>query len=513
MKIFSTDQIREADAYTIKHEPIKSIDLMERAASACFDWIYERAPKLFPKHVEEREWVFSVVCGTGNNGGDGLAIARMLMKSGYNVEVITVHLSDKTSADFDTNFEKLGAAARKKVIKVKKKADLPGMDAGGVIIDALFGSGLNRPAEGLAAEVIEAVNASAAAVISIDLPSGVFADGNAEAAKAPAVAARHILTFQTPKLAFFLAEYDDRIGEVHILDIGLHADFLEKTDADFHLFTEREAREVRRPRTRFSHKGSYGHALIIGGSRGKWGAAVLAAQACLKSGAGLVTAHLAAGGRLAAGIRVPEAMISEDPAEHHFTEVPPLAPYKAVGIGPGLGTAEETGRALKLLIQECKVPLVLDADALNIIAENKTWLAFLPKGSILTPHPGEFARLIGEKSSHREGMEKQRELSVKHGIYILLKGACSSLSTPSGKIVINATGNPGMATGGTGDVLTGIITGLAASGYSPFEAAALGMYIHGKAGDEALKTKSVEALTAGDLTAMIGPAFNDLGYA
>lgn len=514
MKIFSTEQIREADAYTIAHEPVKSIDLMERAAAKCYDFIYERAPKLFPSHItEERDWLFRVVCGTGNNGGDGLVIARMLMKSGYNVEVIIVRISEKGSDDFNTNFDRLGAAARKKVIEVRKSKEIPDFGPDAVIIDAVFGSGLNRPAEGIAAEVIEAVNASGAPVVAIDLPSGVFADGNPDGGDAPAVCAAHVLTFQLPKLAFYLAEYDDCIGEVHILDIGLHPAYIEKTVAEFHLFTEVDAAAVRKRRRRFSHKGTFGHALIIGGSPGKWGAPVLAAESCLRSGAGLVTARVPKGGAAPLGIRVPEVMTATDPDENFFTEVPDLSPYSAVGIGPGLGTDEQTVRAFKLLLQECKVPLVIDADALNILSENKTWLAFLPKGSILTPHPGEFSRLIGEKTSHREGIERQRELSVKHGINILLKGANSSLSTPDGKIIFNRTGNPGMATGGTGDVLTGVITGLAAAGYGPVEAAALGMFIHGKAGDEALKFSAEESLIAGDLTACLGKAFQNTGYA
>ncbi len=514
MKIFSTEQIREADAYTIKHEPIKSIDLMERAAAKCFDFIYDNIPNIFPSHItEERNRTFRVVCGTGNNGGDGLVIARMLMKFGYHVEVVVVRISEKGSEDFNTNFQRLGAAARKQVIDVKKASDIPDFGPDSVIIDAVFGSGLNRPAEGVAADVIDAINRSGAPVVAVDLPSGVFADGSPDSPKAPAVRADHVLTFQLPKLAFFLAEYDDCIGEVHILDIGLHPEYMEKTDAEFHLFTERDAAAVRKRRRRFSHKGTFGHALIIGGSPGKWGAAVLAAESCLRSGAGLVTVRIPGGGAQPVGIRLPEAMTALDPDPEFFTEVPDLTPYSAVGIGPGLGTDEKTVRAFKLLLQQCKVPLVIDADALNILAEHKTWLAFLPKGSILTPHPGEFSRLIGEKASHRDGLERQRELSAKRGVNILLKGAYSSLSTPDGKIIFNRTGNPGMATGGTGDVLTGVITGLLASGYGPVEAAALGMFIHGKAGDEALACSSGEALIAGDLTAFLGKAFQKTGYA
>ncbi len=514
MKILRTAQIKEADAYTIKHTPIKSIDLMERAASACFDWIYEKAPGLFPPHIMgEGEWLFTVVCGPGNNGGDGLAIARMLMRNGYNVEVLIVHYSDKPSKDFETNYEKLGAAAKKQVIHIKKKADIPAIDSGAVLIDALLGSGLNRPAEGLVADAIEAINVSGAKVLSIDLPSGVYADGDFDKKLPPSVRAAHVLTFQSPKLAFFLAEYAESIGQVHVLDIGLHPDFMRRVEVDYHLLGDMEAAQLRKPRMRFSHKGSYGHALIIGGSTGKWGALALATRACVNAGVGLVTAHGPLPGLSNVGAHIPEAMTSTDPSETHFSQLPKLDDFSAIAVGPGLGQHEDSARALKLLIQEAKVPLVLDADALNLIAEHKTWLAFLPKGSILTPHPGEFARLTGEKLSHKEGMERQRELSMKHGIYIVLKGANTSTSTPEGKVWVNSTGNPGMASGGTGDVLTGVIAGLLACGYTPFEAAVLGTYVHGRAGDLSLSgDDSVESLSALTLTRYLGRAFNELTY-
>lgn len=338
-------------------------------------------------------------------------------------------------------------------------------------------------------------------------------DGGSGGGAHPAVRAHHVLTFQSPKLVFFLAEYAEFVGEVHILDIGLHPEFLEKVPAAFHLITAADAVAMRRPRARYSHKGTFGHALLLGGSRGKWGAIALATRACVKSGAGLVTAHTNVEGAALIGFHAPEAMTSHDTHPDRLTELPDTAPYHAIGVGPGMGTHTEAARMLKKLIQEAGKPLVLDADALNILAEEKTWMSFLPKGSILTPHPGEFARLTGEKFSHKAAMEKQREMSQKLGVFILLKGAHSSLSTPEGDVFINTTGNAGMATGGTGDVLTGIITGLLASGYSPLHAAALGMYVHGRAGDNALASTSMESLSATDLIHGLGVAFNDLGYA
>ena len=512
MKILSADKIRKADAYTIKHEPIKSIDLMERAAGKCFDWLYKESPKLFPMSIsEEKDWVFYVVCGTGNNGGDGLVIAKMLQRSGYNVEVVVVHISDKPSKDFSTSLDKLGKG-KKAVIDVKKDADIPNFPKDAIIIDAIFGTGINRPSEGIGRAVIETINNSLSTVVSIDMPSGLFDADNSNNELDGIVAADHILTFQTPKLALYLSENASKVGEIHILDIGLHPDYLENVEAKYNYLIESEAAGMRRKRGSFSHKGTFGHALIIAGSAGKWGAAVLASKACMRAGAGLVTTHVGFNGTSILHNAMPELMIHPDASETHFANLPKLAGYNVIGIGPGLGKADDTAKALKLLIQEFKVALVLDADALNIISDNPTWLAFLPKGSILTPHPGEFARLIGEKLSHFESLEKQIELSQKFGIYILLKGANSSLSFPDGRILINSTGNPGMASGGMGDVLTGIITGLMASGYNSLESAALAMFVHGRAGDLALKNQSVESLVASDLINNIGNAFESISH-
>lgn len=510
MKILSAEKIREADAYTIKHEPIKSIDLMERAAGRCFDWLYDAAPNLFPSTItEEKDWVFYVVCGVGNNGGDGMVIARLLQRNGYNVEVLTVHVSDKPSKDFTTSFEKLGKG-KKSVVDIKKTADIPNFPDDAIIIDALFGTGLNRPSEGIGKEVIQRMNQSASTVVSIDMPSGLFDCDNSKNAVDGIVQSDFILTFQVPKLAFYLTENAPFVGKVKILDIGLDAEFLETIETPYHYLCEWEAAAMRKPRNLYSHKGTYGHALIIGGSPGKWGAAILASRACLKSGAGLVSVHVGSDGANLLHNAMPELMIESDASATCFSKLPDISPFNAIGVGPGIGKADDTVRALKLLIQEAKVPVVLDADALNILSDNPTWMAFLPQGSILTPHPGEFKRLAGTELTHYEAIEKQRELSQKHGIYILLKGAHSSLSFPDGRVLINSTGNPGMASAGMGDTLTGIITGLLASGYNSLEAAALAMYVHGRAGDLGLKTNSVESLVASDLIENIGKAFDSL---
>ena len=511
MKILTAEQIRQADAYTIKHEPIKSIDLMERAASRCFDWIYENAPRLFDsKNTDEKDWVFNIVVGPGNNGGDGLVIARLLQRVGYDVQVSHVKLTDTPSPDFVSNFSKLGKL-KKSVIEISSEKKVPDYAPNSVIIDAVFGTGLNRPAEGIAASVIDKINQSGATVVSIDLPSGMFSEDNSENNRNGIVGSDYVLTFELPKLAFYLAESAHYIRELVVLDIGLHPDFLNEVDTTYHLLSDGNVSLLRRPRGKFDHKGTFGHALIIAGSEGKRGAALMAVEASLRAGAGLVTLHTDKEGATLLHQSTREAMVSIDPSsDGSLSELPDLKKFNSIAVGPGSGTSEHTVNALKQLIQNAAVPLLLDADALNVLAENPTWLAFLPTGSILTPHPGEFARLIGDKKTHYQNIEAQRELSRKHGIYILLKGGKSTLSLPDGQVLINSTGNPGMASGGMGDVLTGIISGLLASGYQPMQAAAMGMYVHGRAADIALEKESVESLIATDVINFLGRAFQSL---
>jgi hydroxyethylthiazole kinase-like uncharacterized protein yjeF len=468
----------------MKNEPIKSIDLMERAGTRCFNWIYENAPQLFDaKNTEERDWLFNVIVGPGNNGGDGLVIARLLQKVGYEVQISYVKLTDKPSRDFAANFVNLGKL-KKALVEISSEKEVIDYSSKSVIIDAVFGTGLNRPAEGIAAAVIDKINQSGALVVSIDLPSGMYSEDNSENNRDTIVGSDYLLTFQVPKLAFYLAESAPFIGKLVILDIGLHFDFLNEVDSKFHVLTDANVAVMRRPRRS------------------------LAVEAVLRAGAGLVTLHTDKEGARLLHQSTREAMVSIDPSDDgSFTTLPNLKKYNAIAVGPGSGTSEQTASALKRLIQESQVPLLLDADAVNILAENLTWLAFLPKGSILTPHPGEFARLIRDNKTHYQNIHSQIELSRKYGIYILLKGGRSTLSLPDGQVLINNTGNPGMGSAGMGDVLTGIIAGLLASGYQPMHAAALGMYIHGRAADIALESESVESLIATDVTKHLGRAF------
>ncbi len=502
MRILSTAQIREADAYTIEHEPIASIDLMERAADACAKWIAERFTK---------ETSFYIFCGTGNNGGDGLAIARILNSDKFdNIKVFIVRHNEKSSPDFDVNYKRVDKSKSVDILDISEKSALPEIPEGTVIIDALLGSGLSKPLSGLLADVVEHINKSNAKVISIDIPTGLFADDNSENDKI--IQADHTLTFELPKLAFLFPENSPFVGEWQVLPIGLSKEFIAKAATDYHYITEENILPLLKKRTKFSHKGTYGHALIIAGSKGKMGAAIMAAKSSFRAGAGLVTAHIPNCGYTVFQSSVPEAMCETDENETHISGRIKTGNYNAVAVGPGIGNDDATTRALKFLIQETTVNTVFDADALNIISENKTWLPFIRGGSILTPHPKEFERLFGKSDNSFERLKLQREMAMKYSFYIVLKGAHTSIAFPDGTVYFNSTGNPGMATGGSGDILTGIICGLLAQGYKPYEACILGVYVHGAAGDVAAEKMSEEGMIAMDIIDSLGEAWKRVNH-
>ena len=499
MKILSTEQLREADAYTIAHEPVASVDLMERAAQACQVWLFKKF---------RRSFVLQFFCGNGNNGGDGLAIARLLADHDVHCEMFVYRVAQNDSPDFSANLARLQKQGKVAISFLAENGEEYFPPANGkIIVDAIFGSGLTREPSETASRLIDHINKQETTVISIDLPSGLFGDDNSSNSRKHVVHAAHTLTFQQPKLAFFFPENGKFTGKFHVFDIGLHPDFIASAKSHFHYTRHTEAKQLYKPRDLFSHKGSFGHALIVAGGTGKMGAAVLATQACLRAGAGLVTAATTATGNSILQTAVPEAMVQIIEGENFIAGKINFDQITAIGIGPGIGKEEETAHALKLLINEYAGPLVLDADALNIIAENKTWLGFLPFGTILTPHPGEFDRLTEKHNSGYDRMETQRNLATKLGAYIILKGAYSSIACPDGTVYFNASGNPGMATGGSGDVLAGIITGLLAQGYLPLAACKLGVYLHGLAGDIAASLHNEEGLIAGDITDQLGGAW------
>jgi ADP-dependent NAD(P)H-hydrate dehydratase / NAD(P)H-hydrate epimerase len=499
MKILPVDKIREADEYTIHNEPIASIDLMERAATNLYNKIKVGLA------TGQRIHIFA---GIGNNGGDGLVLARLLHDDGFEIKTWIVHYSDQFSPDFQANLERL--KQNSSISFIKGETDIPAVSSDELIIDAIFGSGLNRPVSGFTAKLIDHLNQSGAVIIAVDMPSGLFADKAVDSKKQAIIKADYTYSFEFPKLAFLMPENDLFVGRWEVVPIDLHPGFIEHVEVKNRLIETAYISSMLKHRPKFSHKGSYGHALLIAGSKTKMGAAILSAGACLRSGAGLLHVHLPVENHTALQSIYPEAMISFDDNDTHFSWLPDLSPYNAIAIGPGLGTHHDSANALKLLIQESKVPMVFDADALNILAENKTWLSFLPAGSILTPHPKEFERLAGKFTDSFERLQMQIDFSVRFKLYVICKGAHTCITTPQGQCWFNTTGNPGMATGGSGDVLTGLVLGLLAQQYKPFEAALLGVFLHGLAGDIAADEMGMEALLASDLNNNIGKAFKKL---
>lgn len=500
MKILSVDKIREADAYTIQHEPITSIDLMERAGMNCYNWIYKRLTD------EQKVMIYA---GVGNNAGDGLVIARLLAERGINVELIKLMFTDKCSDDFRINMQRLNEQGVVRITEVADEKNLPVPESDVLVVDAIFGSGLGRPVKGLPGAAISAMNQSEAVVVAIDIPSGMYADKPTDETEGAVVHADYTLSLQLPKYAMMMPENELFVGEINIIPIGLHDDFLAEVKTKNFLITKEPAMLLPE-RSKFSHKGTYGHALIMAGSYGMMGACVLAAKACLRSGAGLVTAHIPKKGYDIIQTAVPECMVVLDNDKEIQANLPDLSAYSAVAVGPGIGMAAQTQKLLKLLIQQSHQPLVLDADALNILTENKTWLSFLPPNSILTPHPGEFDRLTGKSKSGFERIEKAREYAARYKVYLVLKGAHTAVCTPHGNVWFNSTGNPGMATAGSGDVLTGIIAGLLAQRMHAFDAALLGVYLHGLAGDLAAQDKGLFPLIASDIIDFFPDAFHNL---
>ncbi|MEP7255594.1 MAG: NAD(P)H-hydrate dehydratase [Ferruginibacter sp.] len=507
MKIFSASQIKKWDAFTIANEPIASIDLMERAATACCKW-------LIGKNFGLQR--FRIFCGKGNNGGDGLAIARLLIEHKCKVTVYILEFGKAGTDDFQTNLERLHQCTTD-LHFIQSAEFFPGINDADIIVDALFGTGLNKPLEGISMELVNHINQFNAPVISIDLPSGLFADTSSK--NNSKIKATHTLSFQNNKLSFLLAENENYCGDVHLLHIGLDKNFEEQEETEFELTGKEIIRSIYKQRKKFSHKGNFGHAALLCGSYGMMGAAVLSAKGCLRSGVGKLTCYIPKCGYDILQSTVPEAMCIVA-GEEYLSAVNDIEKFDAVGIGPGIGLHLSHAALLSEILKKLTKPMVIDADALNIIAQNKTLLKSIPASSILTPHPKEFERLFGKTENDFERLQLALQKSKELNIYIVLKGHHTFISTPEGKArpddlagrgYFNSTGNAGMATAGSGDVLTGVITGLLAQGYSSLNASLLAVYLHGSAGDIAAEKFSQEAMIAGDIVDCLGDAFEQIG--
>jgi hydroxyethylthiazole kinase-like uncharacterized protein yjeF len=501
MEILSAEQIKLVDELTIRNEPISSIDLMERAAMACF----RRLIKL----IKLTEEVF-VFCGKGNNGGDGLAIARLMIEQGFECHAVIVHYREDFSPDAEQNYQRLKEKYAGRIIEIRSPEELSTITSHGpVIVDALLGTGAKGPAEGLLADTIDFINTHSKNTISIDMPSGLLADASSSQHK-QVVTSSLTLTFQLPKLAFLIPENQRFVPEFEILNIGLNQTAIQEQPSPYYYLTKAEVSSLLQPRNKFSHKGSYGHALLMAGSKGKSGAALIGAKAVLRSGAGLLTLHSTSDTIAALLQYLPEAMSVADANRERITELDHPEKYDAIGFGPGVGTHSDTQQVLKKLLQYYTGKLLIDADGLNILSENKTWLSFLPPDTILTPHPKEFERLAGKQEDDFERLTELKKFSMRNRCIVILKGAHSAVAMPDGTVFFNSSGNAGLAKGGSGDGLTGIILGLLARGYNAPQSALIGTFMHGFAADLCIKKKSMESLMISDVIEQLPKAFKKL---
>ncbi len=498
MKIFSAEQIYAADKFTVEKQQITSTELMERSAVQIFNWIHKR--------MQGAPVKIHLFCGIGNNGGDGIALARHLQEHGYNIAVYVVNYSKKRSKDFLINLERL---KDRKIWPEFLDSDckFPEIGRDDIIVDAIFGIGLNRAPDDWVVELMSHLHRTEAFILSVDIPSGLFTN-KLPADKNAVIKSNYVLSFQAPKLVFFLPETGIYSNQWEVLDIGLDPEYLMTTDTEYELIGKNEVLPFYVPREKFSHKGSHGHVLIIGGSKGKIGSVQLAARACLNTGSGLVTAYVPECGYMPLQTALPEAMVLTD-GDDSISKIEFEMEPDVIGIGIGLGTDESTSKAFGDFLKKNKTPLVIDADGLNILSKNKTLLKKLPGQSVLTPHPKELERLIGEWKDDFDKIEKTQAFSKTYNCIIVIKGA-HSVTIYGDKGYVNTTGNPGMATAGSGDVLTGVITGFLAQGYEPLKATLFGVYLHGRAGDIAVEQTGYQSLIASNIIDAIGIAFIDL---
>ncbi len=493
MKIYKSSQIKEIENYTLSELDISTYDLMERAATAFSE--------SFIRMYSNKHNVI-VVAGPGNNGGDSLAIARLLSSYNYNVCVYVYCFEHNLSKSCGRNLKRLNAIETIKVTLVDDTFVFPVIENNDIIIDGLFGIGLNRQLSGKYIKLVDYLNSKNNTVVAVDVPSGLDSQFGFWKNEKVIINATHTLSFQYPKLPFFFSDCQCFIGDWSVVDIGL----ITPKDIDYICdYVEIEyLSSLLKSRNKFDHKGCYGHGLLIAGSEGMAGAALLSSRSSLSTGIGKLTILSNSENRIILQLGAPEAIFKSRNGK--FVE--DINKYDALAIGPGLGVDENASDILDYILKNYSKPLVLDADALNIIALNPQWFDLLPPNTILTPHKGEFCRLFGNSETDWDEMNKAFELSKKQNIIIVLKGAYTRIFTPDGSLFINSNGNPGMATAGSGDVLTGVILSLLAQGYSASDAAVIGVFIHGLAGDMALKQYNKYSLVASDIVNALPTALN-----
>ncbi|MVN90832.1 NAD(P)H-hydrate dehydratase [Mucilaginibacter aquatilis] len=491
LPLLTAQQIREADAYTIAHEPISSVNLMERASKAFVSW--------FVNHFPDKRDTISVYCGTGNNGGDGLAIARLLFEHDYRrINVKIARYTARSTADFDVNLQRL-QAMQIPLIELSESETLPQENAD-ILIDALLGSGLNKPLDGSFRALVDHLNSLSKCVVAVDVPTGFYTDGEVELEGA-ALKSNLVITFQQAKINFLLPESGAYINCWEAVNIGLDTEFISSLQSPYQMVEDKDIHGILKPRTRFSHKGTFGHSLIIAGQAKTMGAALLSSSACVYAGAGLTTACVPEAGLTALNSYQAEVMAIVR-NEYQLPDLE-LEKFKAIAIGPGLGTGDDALALLQHVITDYQKPLVIDADGLNLLAGNTILVNQLPAKSIITPHMKEFDRLFGHHTSWWQRLQTMWQKASELNIYIVLKNSYTITGTPEGQLYFNSSSNAAMAVGGMGDVLTGVITALLAQGYSPLEACLAGVYLHGRAGDELALPDKLNVVLPGQVAARV----------
>lgn len=516
MRILSAEAMREVDRAAIEELGLPGLVLMENAAIGVADAIGE---------VYAEAESAAIFCGPGNNGGDGLAVARHLAARGYAVEVFLVNgRPGPLSLRGDAGTQ----------LAVCRKLELPIRDVGpeddlapviaaardcDLVVDALFGTGLARPLEGVYAALVEALNELPLPRVAVDLPSGL--NGSRADVFGPCVRADLTVTFAAPKRAHVFPPAAEAVGELIVTDLGFPPELVEKAPEEggpIHLLLAEELAGLLPPRAAATHKGDYGHALIVAGSPGKAGAAILAARAAVRAGAGLVTAAVPRpildvvdlGSIESMTLPLPAGDAGQLAEEAAAMALAAAEGKDAVAVGPGLGP--DAAPAIRRLVGECPLPLVLDADGINAFAGRAAELAKRQAPTVLTPHPSELGRLLGLATAdvQADRVAAARRAAAETGAVAVLKGHQTLVATAGGAVWVNPTGNAGMATGGTGDVLTGLLAGLLAQGLDPLDAARLGVYLHGLAGDLAVVLQGEPSLAAGDLLDALPQAFSRL---
>ncbi|WP_034892461.1 bifunctional ADP-dependent NAD(P)H-hydrate dehydratase/NAD(P)H-hydrate epimerase [Gillisia sp. Hel_I_29] len=500
MKIFDVKQLAEADKVTMEKQNISSLELMERAAGLVFEDIHSK--------LQSAQIPIKVFCGIGNNGGDGLVIGRLLLEHGYQVTMYVVNYSNNRSDNFLQNYDRVKDITNDWPKLLKSENDFPEIGKNDFVIDAIFGIGLNRAMENWVGKLVEHINISNAFVLSVDMPSGLFSD-KIPTQEDRVIKANVTISFQAPKFVFFLPQTSDYVGDLQVIDIGLDREYLIKTPSNIQLINKEEAKAMFQPRKNNTHKGNYGHTLIIGGSYGKIGSIVLAGTAALRTGAGLVSVYVPKCGYDILQISVPEAMVLTDENDQELITIDFELDPDVICFGMGAGTSSKTALALEGLLKKTKNAMVIDADGLNILSNHKDYLSLLPENSVLTPHPKELERLIGSWQDDFDKLEKAKKFTKEYKVILVIKGAHTMVISGE-NIYINNTGNPGMATAGSGDVLSGVIAGLISQKYDTLTAAVFGVYLHGRTGDILADKKSYQGLISGDIANNMGEGYLDL---